>query len=458
MKNINNKENTKFKILTSDGFKDFKGIKRTYSKIIISLYFKSGNNISGSPGHLVKLINNQFKPLSEININEIIYPDEEVISIKKSVGKKKALYDIQGIEGNEYLTNNIVSHNCAFVPENIFQAFYSSVYPTISSGTETKIIMVSTPNGLNHYYELWNDAVNKRNNYVPFEVNWYDVPGRTDEWAKNTIKDIGQLRFDQEFGNEFFGRASTIIPAPLLKTLNYRTPISSTDEMKIFELPQTNAIYVGIADVAEGVSGDYSVFTIIKLPANDKEKYEVVFTFRSNTIDIFKFTEIVHTIHLKYNECFLLIEINMMNIAESLYRDFECDNILKTTTTKQKLTTAFYHGPSKFGIKTTEVIKKVGLEKFIQILEEQKININDIEYIRELSTLVKGKKTFQAKSGSNDDCAMTLILFAWIITQEGFRELYNSEDYSKKLNNEYLKSIYDQLPEFYVEDGITRNF
>lgn len=450
--------NSGLQILTSDGFKDFKGIKRTSSSIVITLFFKSGNKITGSPNHLVKISEELFKPLSEIQIGETILPREEVISIKKSVGKNITLYDIIGTENEEYISNNIISHNCAFVPENIFESFYASVYPTISSGKDTKIILVSTPNGVNHYYQLWQDALSNQNTYAPFEVKWSDVPGRDNEWARRTIQDIGQSRFDQEFDNQFFGKSTTIIPNYLLSSLTFKTPLSSTPEIKIFEMPEKDSSYIGIVDVAEGVSGDYSVLTIIKFPKDKDSAFEIVFTFRANTIDTFKFTEIVDTFSRRYNECFLLIEINVFNIAESLYRDYEIENILKTTTTHQKLTTGFYHGPSKFGVKTTESVKKLGLENLIRLLEEKKLIINDFDIISEMSNLVKSNKTFQARSGSNDDLAMTIILFAWCSTQEGFKELYDAENFARKLNNEYLSSAYSALPGFFLEDGINQNF
>lgn len=317
------------------------------------------------------------------------------------------------------------------------------------------IVGHQTSNGLNHYYTLWNDAIEKRNGFAPFKVDWWDVPGRDEAWAKEMRAKV--KKFDQEFGNEFFGRDTSVIPTELLKTLTYRPPISSNEEMKIFELPLKKRNYLGIVDVAEGLGGDYSVLTIIKLPQKEDEPFEVVFTFRSNTIDVFKFTEVIFTFSKKYNECYLLIEINMMNVAEPLYRDYEVENIIKTTTSHQKMTTTFFSGGSKLGVKTTEIVKKVGLEKLNQLFEEKKLIVNDFTFIEELSTLQKSGKTFKARYGSSDDTSMTLILFAWLLTQEGFKELFGMEEFKTKLNNEYLESIYATLPSFFIEDGLNDN-
>lgn len=447
----------RYEILTPSGFKDFKAIKRTTSSLLISLKTSKGREIKGSPDHRIKLFKKKsFTLFCDLTSGDKLSKDETIESIDYISGHFP-LFTIQGVEGEEYLIEkDIVTKNCAFIPEGIFDEFWSSVIPTISSGTETKIIVVSTSNGLNHYYTLWNDALEGKNGFAPFRVDWWDVPGRDEAWAAQMR--VSVKKFEQEFGNEFFGRATSVIPTPLLKSLMFKQPISSNPEMKIFELPQKGRAYLGVVDVSEGVGGDYSVLTIFRMPQNEEEPFEIVFTFRSNTIDVFRFTEIVHTFSQKFNEAYLLIEVNVMNIAESLYRDYEVENILKTTISKQKMTTTFFSGGSKLGVKTTEVIKKIGLEKLIQIFEDKKLIVNDFSYIEELSTLQKDKKTFKAKSGSNDDTSMTLILFGWLTTQEGFKELFGMEDFKKKLNNEYLESVYNSLPEFFIEDGINQNF
>ena len=456
---------SKYKILSvGNTFREFSGIKKTTSSILIKIKLSTGQVISGSPDHKL-LIKNKEVSFSQLKIGQYISTSTKIIN-KDILSGQFSVYTIQGVEDGKYIIeNDIVSKNCAFIPENLFDEFYSSVYPTISSGKETKIIMVSTPNGLNHYYSFWNDAINKLNNYAPFRIDWWDIPGRDQKWATDTIADIGQVRFDKEFGNEFFGKSSTVIPGNLLKTLKHKHPLNTSKNFKMFEPPIKGNSYIGIVDVAEGVEGDYSVLVIIKIPTLPTEiqnskllpPYEVVFTFRSNEINIFQFQEVILEFARKYNEALLLIEVNIHDLASTLFRDHEYDAIIKTTKLRQKMATAFYSKDTKFGIKTTEPVKKLGLEMLLSTIEEERLIINDIDIIKEFSTLVRTPKSFEAKRGCHDDLAMTMILFSWLLTQEGFKEFFDTENFKVKLQNQYLDSALDDLCGFFIEDGINVN-
>lgn len=453
----------KYKILTKNKFESFSGIKKTISSLVFKLTLSSGNIICGSPDHKI-VFNNKQISFADLQINQQVSCEETLIE-KEILSGQFPVYTIQGVESGEFLINKeIVSKNCAFIPENIFDEFYSAVYPTISSGKETKIIMISTANGLNHFYSFWNDAIQQLNNYKPFRVDWWDVPGRDQQWAKETIADIGQARFDKEFGNEFFGKTSTVIPSPLLKTLKHKHPLKSSNTFKLFEPPIKGKSYIGIIDVAEGegVEEDYSTFVIIKIPTEiieDKlEPFEVVFVFKSNEISIFQFQEFVFEFATKYNEALLLIEVNFQNIADTLYRDFEYEYIIKTTRKNQKMATAFFSKDTKFGIKTTETVKRIGLDSLIRMIEEERLIINDIDIIKEFSTLVRGVKTFQAKKGCHDDLAMVIVLFGWLISQEGFKEYYDAENFKAKIKNEYLIEAENDLCGFFLEDGINNTY
>ena len=241
--------------------------------------------------------------------------------------------------------------------------------------------------------------------------------------------------------------------------MTIKHPLNESKDIKIFEAPIKGASYFGIVDVAEGVEGDSSVLIILKMPRNLKEDpYEVVFTFRSNDINIFQFQELIFEFASKYNEAYLLVEVNIHDIASSLYRDYEYDSLIKTSRVKQRITTTFFNKEKKFGVKTTEPIKKLGLEMLITQLEDNKIIINDLEIVKEFSTLVKSKKSFEAKRGAHDDMAMCMVLFGWALTQEGFKEIYDMEDFKNKIQNEYLDSAREELCSFFIEDGINQNF
>ena len=146
------------------------------------------------------------------------------------------------IRGGSY--NMILLDEFAFVPPNIADEFMSSVYPTISSGTSTKIVVVSTPNGLNHFYKMWEDAKEKNNNYVPLEVHWTDVPGRDNLWKNETIRNIGKERWAQEFEGEFIGGLNTLISGSTLKNMVFKNPVETNNGLDIYELPKEDHMYI----------------------------------------------------------------------------------------------------------------------------------------------------------------------------------------------------------------------
>ena len=123
--------------------------------------------------------------------------------------------------------NIIFLDEFAYVPNNIAEEFFSSVYPTISSGKSSKVMIVSTPHGMNMFYKLWVDAENKRNDYVPIEVHWSEVPGRDEKWKEETIRNTSEEQFQQEFECEFLGSVNTLISASKIKATPYITPIKS---------------------------------------------------------------------------------------------------------------------------------------------------------------------------------------------------------------------------------------
>ena len=146
------------------------------------------------------------------------------------------------IRGGSY--NMILLDEFAFVPPNIADEFMASVYPTISSGTSTKIVIVSTPNGLNHFYKIWEDAKEKRNNYVPLSVHWMDVPGRDHEWKKETVRNIGEERWAQEFEGEFVGATNTLISSGTIKNMVFKDPVEQRNGLDIYEQPKEDRVYV----------------------------------------------------------------------------------------------------------------------------------------------------------------------------------------------------------------------
>ena len=177
--------------------------------------------------------------------------------------------------------NMIFLDEFAFVPNNVAEDFFSSVYPTISSGQSTKVVIVSTPNGMNLFHKLWSDAENERNTYVPIEVHWSEIPGRDEKWKKETIANTSQEQFNREFECEFLGSINTLIHPTKIKTMTYDTPIVSNAGLDQYVKPIKDHTYTIVADVARGTENDYSAFLIFDV---SEIPYRIVAKYRSNEI------------------------------------------------------------------------------------------------------------------------------------------------------------------------------
>ena len=226
-------------------------------------------------------------------------------------------------EGGSY--NIIFLDEFAYVPSNVAEQFFSSVYPTISSGKTTKVMIVSTPHGMNMFYKLWTDAEEKRNSYVLIEVHWSEVFGRDEKWKKETIKNTSEQQFQTEFECEFLGSIDTLITPSKLKTLTYKTPIQSNG-LDVYENPQKDHTYFMCADVSRGTSNDYSaylVFDVTQVP------YRIVAKFRDNTIKPLMFPQKIYHV-ARYNQAFVLIEVNDIGeqVANAMQYDLEYDNLV----------------------------------------------------------------------------------------------------------------------------------
>ena len=198
--------------------------------------------------------------------------------------------------------NMILLDEFAFVPRNIADEFFSSVYPTISSGESTKVIIVSTPYGMNHFYKLWCDAEEKKNDYVPIEVHWREVPGRDDKWRDETIRNTSKEQFAQEFECDFVGSINTLISAAKLKTMPFKEPVEVRQHLDIYEQPKDGKAYVIVVDVSHGEELDYSAFSVID---SSQIPYKQVAKYRSNSIAPMLYPSIIHDVAKKYNNAYV---------------------------------------------------------------------------------------------------------------------------------------------------------
>ena len=342
----------------------------------------------------------------------------------------------------------------AFVPRNIAEEFFQSVYPTISSGISTKCIIVSTPNGMNHFYKMWTDSEQKRSDYIPIEVHWGAVPGRDEEWKKQTIRNTSEQQFDQEFNCNFLGSIHTLIHPTKLRELAFVSPTRDKWGLDIYERPKEKNVYMIVADTSHGAELDYSAFSVIDVT---DVPFKQVAKYRSNVIAPLLYPEVLANYGKLYNDAYLLVETNDIGqqVVDTLHLDLEYENIL-TTSFKgrggQSIAGAFGKKKS-FGVKMTKQVKRIGCSNLKDIIENNKLFIQDYETIDELSTFIVRANSYQAEEGCHDDMVMGLVMFAWLVKQPYFKELTDM-DIRKRLSDEKMKEMEsDLLPAGFIDDG-----
>ena len=358
------------------------------------------------------------------------------------------------IRGGSY--NIIFLDEFAFVPANIAEMFFSAVYPTISSGTKTKMIIVSTPYGMNQFYKLWKDAEEGRNDYVPIEVHWSEVPGRDEAWKEATIRNTSAEQFQQEFECEFLGSVNTLISPAKIKNMAFTTPKTSSAGLDVYEDPIKDKTYVITVDVARGVLKDYSAFVVLDV---SQMPYRVVAKYKNNDIKPLVFPSIIERVGKAYNKAHVLVETNDLGqqIAEALNFELEYDNLLMTTNrgrAGQILGAMFSGRGSGFGVKMTKQIKKIGCANIKTLIESDKVQITDFNIIEEMSTFVRRGQSWQADEGNNDDLMMCLVIFGWLSNQPFFKEMTDTNARQMLYEEQQNLIEQDMAPFGFVDDGI----
>ena len=351
--------------------------------------------------------------------------------------------------------NIIFLDEFAFVPANIAEMFFSSVYPTISSGKKTKMIIVSTPHGMNMYYKLWQDAINKQNDYVPIEVHWSEVPGRDEKWKETTIRNTSPEQFSQEFECEFLGSVDTLISPAKIKTTPYIPSIESKNGLQMFKRPEKDHLYVTTVDVARGTGRDYSAFTVLDCT---KIPYEIVATYKNNEVKPHIFPSIIEQVCKGYNRAHILTEVNDIGqqVAEILQMELEYDNVLMTTQrgrAGQILGAMFSGRGTSMGVRMTKQIKALGTSSIKTLIESDKLIINDFQLIEEMSTFSRRGNSWMAEEGCNDDLMMCLVIFGWLTNQQYFKELSNSNIRNQLYIEQQALIEQDMAPFGFVDDG-----
>jgi len=344
----------------------------------------------------------------------------------------------------------------AFVPNHVADSFFASVYPTITSGKNTKVIIVSTPHGMNHFYRMWHDAEKGKNEYIPTDVHWSEVPGRDEEWKETTIANTSEQQFKVEFECEFLGSVDTLIAPSKLRTLVYDNPITRNAGLDVYQLSEEAHDYVVTVDVARGVSEDYSAFVVVDIT---EFPHKVVAKYRNNEIKPMLFPNIIWEVAKSYNSAFILCEVNDIGdqVASILQYDLEYQNLLMCSMrgrAGQVVGQGFSGKKTQLGVKMSKTVKQVGSLNLKTMIEEDKLLFNDYEIISELTTFIQKNRSFEAEEGCNDDLAMCLVIYAWLVQQDYFKEL-TDQDVRKRLYEEQKNQIeQDMAPFGFMSDGL----
>ena len=358
-----------------------------------------------------------------------------------------------GVRGGTY--NLIFLDEFAFVPHNMAVEFFTSTYPVISSGQTSKVIIVSTPNGLNLFYKMWTDAIEKRSTYKTVEVHWSMVPGRDAKWKEETIRNTSEEQFRQEFETEFIGSNATLISGSKLRSLAFHEPIRVEENLYVYEEPKPGHLYIATVDCSEGVNMDYSTINVLDAT---QAPYKQVARYRNNKLPLLFFPTVIYSIAKRYNEAFVLVETNNIGqqVVDILHYDLEYENIYKTEQHHikgQSISSGFKRSTS-FGIKTTKSVKKIGCANLKTLVENDKLIVNDFDTINEMNTFVRVRDSYAAEEGSNDDIVMGLVLFSWLTAQSFFKDSTNIDIRKMMLDEQNMLIDETMTPFGFIENGL----
>ena len=344
----------------------------------------------------------------------------------------------------------------AFVPNHVAEQFFASVYPTITSGKSTKVIIISTPNGMNHFYKTWEDARRGKNGYVTNEVHWSQVPGRDAKWKEETLRNTSKRQFAQEFECDFLGSADTLISPSKLQSIPFTDPLVSNAGLDIHERVQKDHEYVITVDVARGIGGDYSAFIVYDITTMP---YQIVAKYRNNEIKPVLFPSVIFQVAKQYNYPYILVEVNDIgdSIAATLNYDLEYPNVLMCAMrgrAGQIVGQGFSGTKTQLGVKMSITVKKQGCANLKAIIEDDKLTFKDFEIFQELTTFVQKKQAWEADEGYHDDLVMCMVIFAWLCMQDFFKEL-TDHDVRRRIYEEQRNQIeQDMAPFGFIDDGL----
>ena len=357
----------------------------------------------------------------------------------------------QGIRGKS--VNLLYIDEAAIIPNSIAEAFFTAVYPVISAGQTTKILITSTPLGYNHFWKFWNDAENGRNGFTPLFIPYWEIPGRDEKWAAEQKAQLGELKFTQEVLCNFLGSSLTLVRADTIANMSPDVIIHQKEGLDVYVEPQAGHSYCLVADVAKGVGGDYSAFQVIDIT---QTPYRIVAKYRNNEISPLLYPNIIYKVGNDYNRAWVLMETNVSEqVAHILYTELEYENILMVTRSNggQVVSGGFGGGKTQLGVNTDKKIKRIGCHNFKALVEENKLIVNDADTISEISTFIEKRGSYEADEGYHDDLVMPLVIFGWLTTQSYFKEL-NNINMRKIMYEKQMQAIEEELTPFgFYDDG-----
>ena len=443
-------KNSRYEILTPDGWSDFKGIKRS-KNVCLKFIFNDGSTFECTKEHQI-LIHDSWAFAKDLIVGNNLY-GKTVIDIQQT--EDQSVYDPVDVEkGNRYLSDGIVSHNCcmideyAFIPPKLAEEFFTSVYPTLSSGKDSKIIVVSTPNGMNHFYKLWQEAVDKINGFETVSADWRAVPWRDEIWAAEQRGVLGEQKFSQEMETAFVGASDTLIVGSKLVTIPVAQPVFSNNVTAVYNMPRPGRSYVMTVDTSRGSGKDYSAFVIVDVT---ELPYAVVARYRNNTIPSMVFPSVIHKMAVEYNNCYIMVETNDIGegVANDLHYSFEYENVIFG---KAGEIVSWGKSTTSPGVRTTTKTKRIGCDVLKQLIERDKLVINDYHILQELSNFVSKGSSYEADVG-HDDLVMCLVMFAHLSTTPKFEEITDILVKERIISERHEFEEAEMIPVGFFTDG-----
>jgi hypothetical protein len=354
--------------------------------------------------------------------------------------------------------NCLILDELAFIDNHLVEQFWRSVYPIISSSKKSKIFIASTPNGTdNLFYELYQGAIENKNDWRAERVDWWEVPGRDEEWKEKTIRSLGSVEaFDQEFGNVFIQTGESSVNEKMFEEMkiDIREPDFVYDDGKyqLWDSYKQDRIYVAGVDISEGVGAAASVIQIFDI--TNLRNIEQVACYHNRTISPYNFTAKLYEILQHWGSPLAMIERNNCGaqVVDQLKNTLHYENIVSYGT-KQST--------DKIGVQAHTNTKYKGVTNMRYWLNELRaLKIRDIKTLVELKNFVRySNGTWGARPGADnwDDRVMSLVWALVILENELAEKYFEVQEYDDNKKPLKIKSLDYGIKYFINPNSIYNN-